>query len=170
MAYLESRLINVFPATRRTYNSAHSRLVTESALTGMVRNLTDADSFVASPLKDDYSGFDAFIFNIHGYYFRALLGDIIDLNIEPDIYASITLTANNMPYKELQGQDYDRSDGAQEYQGLTFTGYPVTGNNVYCLHLLHYNSVDGKWEVPNISLNKFYLSSLDIDLIDGGEI
>ena len=164
MAYLNSSDIEVFPATRRTFNSSHARQVTEASLVGMINKLIDVDSFVVTKLSSNYSGSDIFSFNIHGYYFTTTLGKLTDLNYT-DIYASIQIdvTSGTPSFYELLGQDVN-----DEYQGISFSDSEVTGNNIYCLHLLH--NGDNGWEVPYDSQVKFSPDSIDIKLIDGGEI
>lgn len=171
MAYLSSNKIEVFPATRRTFNPTTSRLFTEHATTGIVRNLIDGVGFVSSQLRKGYTGSDPFIFNIYGYYFSTLLGYLTDLNYY-DVYANIRIDpGNNEHYSELRGID-DNFDGSALpiYTGVDFTNSPQSGTDIYSLHLLHKNTLTGLYEVPQNSLYIFNLESVDIDLIDGGEI
>lgn len=168
MAYLNSASIEVFPATRRTFNSSHARQVTEASLVGMINRLIDVDSFVVSKLETDNQGLligsQEFSFNIHGYYFMTTLNPLIDLG-GTDIYASIQIdtTSGTPAFYELLGQDVNG-----EYQGVNFSNSEVTGDNIYCLHLLH--DGDNGWEIPYESQVKFSPDSIDIKLIDGGEI
>ena len=169
MAYLASNKIDVFPATRRTFESTHARQVTEAALVGLVNKLIDVESFVVTKLSDTYSGSDEFSFNIHGYYFTTTLGALTDFDYT-DLYASITLdvTGGIPAFYEIDGQDVV-GEIDYEYQGVNFTAEEISGDNTYCLYLLHKND-SGKWEVPESSQIKFSPDSLNITLIDGGEI
>ena len=176
MAYLGSDdIIRIFPSTRRTFESANSRQVTEANLTVLINKLVDVDSFVIS------SGNGICEFNIHGYYFKINQGSLETLastNNWNDIYATITIdTSSNIEaFYELDGQDTqpesseseEETDGTGYYQGLDFTGTPVNNENTYTLHL--FTKVDEAWIVPPSSIIKFLPSSVDITLIDGGEI
>ena len=168
MSYLISGKISVFPSTRRTYSSSHSRQVTEASLVGMINKLIDVDSFVVTKLSDTYLGTDEFSFNIHGYYFITTLGDVV-ANFTDDVYATITIdVSGGVPeFYELSGQDVNN-----EYRGVEFTSTEQQGENKYCLHLLHKGEdTNNKWEVPESSQVKFSMGSLPkLELIDGGEI
>lgn len=166
MAYLGSGNIRVFPSTRRTHQSSHSRQVTEASLVGLINKLIDVESFVVTKLTGE-EGTDAeFAFNITGYYFITELGYVVEqFQSATDIYATITIdTSGSVPeFYELEGQDVNN-----EYQGVEFTTTQQTGTNKYCLHILH--KENGSWVVPRNSQIKFSTDSFKLELIDGGEI
>ena len=171
MAYLQSDDISVFPATRRTYESSYARQVTEASLVGIVNKLIDRDGFVVNKTLPTTQGAKLY-FNIHGYYFEAEPGDIIDLfnsNVE-NIYAVIELSTgvDASPFIELVGQDEEESD-ISIYKGIEFVNsQPAAASNRYSLHLLQ-KTGEG-WIIPEDSIVKFSPESLDITLIDGGII
>ena len=166
MSYLLSPNVEVFPSTRRTFQGTHSRLVTEDALSGLIRGLVSGEGFVSSPLRSNYSSTDVFIFNIHGYYFATTVGQLTQVaGIDnTEVYATITLDpGTSTTYTELKGADI-----GSYYTGVDFTTTAQSGTDRYCLHLLH---KDGStWMVPQDSLIKFSVDDIDITEVDGGVI
>lgn len=156
--------IRVFPATRRTFESAVSRQVTEANLVDMINKLIDNDGFVVTQLEGELQDNTEFSFNIHGYYFTTTLG-AVTAGFSQDVYATITIDTANVPpeFYELDGLDVNNV-----YEGVEFTDSPQTGTDVHCLHIL--TKVDSTWTVPEESKVKFSKDSLGIDLIDGGVI
>lgn len=167
MANLLSSQIRVFPATRRTYSSAHSRQVTEANLVTMINKLIDKDGFVCTKLAGGEDGTTTdFIFSIHGYYFSAKLGDITGLlPSATNIYAQIEIDPGASPeFDELKGLD-----SSNNYTGVSFSdSAPSAATNKYSLQIL--TKVSSNWLVPEASQMKFDKSSFNIDLIDGGVI
>ena len=153
MAFLNSDNIRVFPSTRRTFQSSHSRQVTEANLVSLVNKLIDVDSFV---ITDSISNVeDEFNFNIHGYYFSINdIGDLTDLfNSSTDIYAVITIdkgTSDTPPeFYELDGLDENNN-----YEGVNFVdSLPSLNSNQYALHIL--TKSGGDWSIPENSKFKF---------------
>ena len=162
--FLSQGDIRVFPSTRRTFESAMSRQVTEANLVDMINKLIDNDGFVVTQLEGELQDSTEFSFNIHGYYFTTTLG-AVTAGFSEDIYASIIIDTDNVPpeFYELDGLDVDNV-----YEGVEFTDSAQTGANVYCLHIL--TKVGSAWAVPEESKIKFSKDSLGIDLIDGGVI
>ena len=168
VTYMLSDKIDVFPATRRTFQSSHSRQVTEASIAGIVNRLIDKDGFVVTNLPNNAEQQNnmMFEFNIHGYYFRASLGDLVS-PFNNDVYGIITIDNGNVyEFNELVGSDENNL-----YKGIRFSESDPSNailENEYYLHLL--SKVDSVWQVPERSKIKFLPSSVDIELIDGGEI
>lgn len=176
MPYLQSNQIKVFPATRRSVQSAGARQVTEANLVGMINKLIDKDGFVITKLVGGESSNTNFSFCIHGYFFTASLASltaIAEAESKHDVYAKITLdVANEQPefYELAEGDVIVAGSGVQEYHGITFSGTEFTGlsSNEYSLHILTYGT---NWIVPESSQIKFNLNSIQkLELIDGGVI
>jgi len=191
--YLNSTKIFGFPITRRTYESANAKQLTESNLTTLVNNIVDADSFVITkelPSTEDENSFN-FEFNIHGYYFKINYCSLLKLfnyeNNTPSagtsIYAGISLAKQYQPedkpeeqqipvpksFWEVAGQDVD-----SEYKGVEFVLNPDSeALNVfdYTIKLIEVSNVGGSntWIIPETSLIKYNISSIELPtIIDGG--
>lgn len=182
--YLNSGDIEVFPSTRRSFNSSRSRQVTEAHLAGIVNKLIDSDGFVITPeITSTGASFD---FNIHGYFFSTTVDKIaaaVSPSAEVVVYGIITIDTQVPPppantqvppaFYELEGVDVNNV-----YQGLKLTIDPNDLNNLsansYYLALLEYNpnpeSGASNWKIPERSRIKFVGSVIDIDCIDGGVI
>lgn len=164
--YLGQGDVKVFPSTRRTYNSAHSRQVTEANLVNMINKLIDKDGFVYTKLVGNENPINTdFIFNIHGYYFSVNLSTLTN-GFSNNIYAQIEIDPGaTSEFDELKYGDVDNS-----YKGISFIDtQPASTANKYSLHILTKNSNDN-WIVPESSQMKFDKSSFNLDLIDGGVI
>lgn len=179
MANLLSTQIKVFPTTRRTYEVTNGRLVTEDALTGVVRNLIDTDGFVATTDLEHTS--EPFIFNIHGYYFTvdtvgAVLGLIPSGSTATSLYAVITLElGNSNNYTELYGQDENNTyTGVEFVTSLSSLPSLSSGYERHSLQLLEREDLGSgsfsDWRIPERSKIIFIQNSISIDHIDGGII
>ena len=154
--YLASEIISVYPSARRGITKPESRLVTESALVGIVNKLIDKTGFViTNPFQADR----AFEFNIYGYYFKVATGQAItslfpSAATNSTIYGVIHLDSLDPSVVELAGQDEDNV-----YTGIDFTlTEPSSG---YWVALLQKGS--SGWVVPENSTFKFDFPDVDID-------
>lgn len=127
--YVQSSEILVFPATRRTYDSNKSRLLSEMALTSIVNKMIDYAGFVIT--EDISTNGDLnkpFDFNIMGYYFHLdSLSSIIDtvggLSIGESIWGIIELAGED--YVELKegdvSTDLSNPSAPTMYHGIKFS-------------------------------------------------
>lgn len=164
--YLGQGDVKVFPSTRRTFESAFSRQVTEANLVNMINKLIDKDGFVCTKLAGNENPINInFIFNIHGYYFSINLSTLTN-GFSNDVYAQIEIDPGiSSEFDELKYGDVDNL-----YKGIAFySSEPTVISNKYSLHILTKNNSD-QWIVPEASQMKFDKNSFNLDLIDGGVI
>lgn len=169
-SYIASSEISVYPSSRRGVEYPESRLVTETALAGIVNKLIDKEGFVIS--NNTVNDFE---FNIYGYYFKVnQCSYITDLFPNPEsntvIYGVITLTEVSDNIIELSGQDgAGEGDVPRVYKGIGFTTtQPNSDAFTKYLALLRYSS--GTWSIVPESKFKFSASSSESLNIDGGII
>lgn len=170
MGYIASSNIKVFPSARRSDSyQRESRLFTENTVTGIIKHITEMESYV---ITNSFDVNDKFEFYIDGYLFTISKGSQILSSLEDitstSIYAYITIDTGNSSF-EITGQDID-----SKYEGLVITDQ-FNNNwdsepNIFYLKLLERSSASSSdWSVPETSKIKFTRTSLDLD-IDGGHI
>lgn len=148
MAYAKSELIKVFPTSNRgtvvkegvqKYVDPEARLNTEGNLTGILKHITDEDSFILNATKES-GKITSIEFIINGYYFN--LTDTSILEGKTNLWASITIsesgtTASGYAFNQLNGTDENN-----EYKGVTFyTSEPASSSNTCTLQLLSNSEV-----------------------------
>lgn len=186
MSYISSDNIQIFPATRRTVNSASGRQLTEANLISLVGKLLDKSGFV---ITKDISSWnsdteDLFEFVIHGYYVAVKYKDLYALfeNNSGKLYAcikiskSVTVSENQEEslspwFYEIDGQDTG-TQGSEEYRGVAF----IISNSEpegydYSLLILKADKPSDQIviSIPSESLIKFDIESIDLPkVIDAG--
>lgn len=186
MSYISSSNIQVFPATRRTVNSASGRQLTEANLISLVGKLLDKNGFI---ITKDISSWnehttDLFEFVIHGYYVAVNYNDLFTLlnGNSGKLYAcikiskSVTVSENQEEslspwFYEIDGQDTG-TQGSEKYEGIDFV--VKTDNSEpsgYDYFLLILESDGSSISIPSESLIKFDIASINLPkIIDAGDL
>lgn len=150
MAYAKSGKIKVFPTSNRgtikntetgvqEYVDPEARLNTEGNLTGILKHITDEDSFILNAKKEG-GKITSIEFIINGYYFNLTDTDVLS---NTDLWASITVsesgtTTSGYAFNQLNGTDkYNETSKESRYEGVTFyTSEPASSDSTYTLQLL----------------------------------
>ena len=163
MSNIKSENISIFPLAKPRINNT-SRLFYEQNVTNLLRQLMDTDGFIIQPceLNGNVCNGDL-IFNLYGYYFKidheTTLTD--DMTTGNYIIAQIKLTENEPV--EIDGQDDN-----DVYTGLDILCTDeIESNNSNAKRLVIFEKINGEWQVPSSSFNKFNPQSLVITGIDG---
>ncbi len=184
MAYAKSELIKVFPTSNRgtvvkdgvqKYVDPEARLNTEGNLTGILKHITDEDSFILNATKEG-EAITSIEFIINGYYFKLIRDENkgqgeTDLLDNKDLWASITVsesgtTASGYAFNQLNGTDNDDANKGK-YTGISFdTSEPASSNNTYTLQLLSNSEVPFDKYIKFKTNNNFrsvYIDDGDLD-------
>lgn len=177
MAYAKSELIKVFPTSNRgtvvkdgvqKYVDPEARLNTEGNLTGILKHITDEDSFILNTTKKS-GKITSIEFIINGYYFN--LTDTSILEGKTNLWASITVsesgtTASGYTFNQLNGTDNDDANKGK-YTGISFdTSEPASSNNTYTLQLLSNSEVPFDKYIKfktNYNFRSVYIDDGDLD-------
>lgn len=173
MAYAKSELIKVFPTSNRgtvvdknrvqKYVDPEARLNTESNLTGILKHITDEDSFILNATKEGET-ITSIEFIINGYYFNLTDTSILG---NTNLWATIKVsepdtTTSGYKFNELNGTDENN-----EYKGVTFyTSKPASSNNTYTLQLLSNSEIPFDKYIKFRTNNNFrsvYIDDGDLD-------
>lgn len=180
MAYAKSELIKVFPTSNRgtvvkdgvqKYVDPEARLNTEGNLTGILKHITDEDSFILNATKKS-GKITSIEFIINGYYFKLIRDENkgqgeTDLLDNKDLWASITVsesgtTASGYAFNQLNGTDKNNV-----YEGVTFsTSEPASSSNTCTLQLLSNSEVPFDNYIKFKTNNNFrsvYIDDGDLD-------
>ncbi|MBQ3422378.1 MAG: hypothetical protein IJH34_12090, partial [Romboutsia sp.] len=134
MAKAKSSQVVVFPAALRTYVASSdiktgAKFTTENNISGIVRSVTDSESYLISPRAVSNS-YDFLEFVIHGYYFKV---DASDLILTGNLFAGIRLDASG----RLINYDNDSPvlDDSTNFTGLEFSQTDNFPGDAYYLQL-----------------------------------
>ena len=135
MAKAKSSQVVVFPAALRTYVASSdiktgAKFTTENNISGIVRSVTDSESYLISPRAVSNS-YDFLEFVIHGYYFKV---DASDLILTGNLFAGIRLDASG----RLINYDNDSPvlDDSTNFTGLEFSQTDNFPGDAYYSQLL----------------------------------
>lgn len=170
MAYAQSDKIKVFPTSNRGVDSLQkqidpeARLNTEGNLTGILKHITDEDSFILNATKENGT-ITSIEFIINGYYFN--LTDTNVLSGKTNLWVTIEVsepseTTSGYKFNELKGTDENN-----EYKGVTFyTSEPTSSSDTYTLQLLSNSEVPFDKYIKfktNSNFRSVYIDDGDLD-------
>lgn len=182
MEYAKSESIKVFPTSNRGTTEKtqtdgskiqvavdpEARLNTEGNLTGILKHITDEDSFILNATKENGT-ITSIEFIINGYYFN--LTDTNVLSGKTDLWATIKVsepntTTSGYKFNELNGTDNDDTNKGK-YTGISFdTSEPASSSNTYILQLLSNSEVPFDKYIKfktNKNFRSVYIDDGDLD-------
>jgi len=136
MSYINSQNISVFPSSLRGLSTAGSyadgKYTSEPNLTGIIRSVTDRESFIIKwgDYPEGSTGGAELV--IHGYYFK-ITGTLPTAS--GDLYANIRLDSAQRLISDASGSQVNALDDSNGFRGLSFDTSSKTGTNVYSLQV-----------------------------------